>query len=260
MPRVGAVPIALSKYKDSVRSSYLPVKNKSYLELIETLEGFFDDLEADKFFARKYEIIRNTNEIVYNSEYHKKYVDAIKSSTGTYLRSFYCHMRYKSSYNSGNLVWSGTNIGQVGSTGVVTGPHLHFGAYYSNNGSSYYRFNPLKLWGRSFTCGCCGNRVSSNNIINEQNNFDVKINENTSILQISNFLSRERNVGILINETFIDIDTLFSMPEIDIKRFGLKKSDIEKLSYMIKSDTDYDTYFDKLNSMSFRRNLSNKYL
>lgn len=79
VPRVGAVPIALSKYKDSVRSSYLPVKNESYLELIEIFEGFFDDLESDKFFARKYEIIRNTNDIVYNSEYHKKYVDAIKS-------------------------------------------------------------------------------------------------------------------------------------------------------------------------------------
>lgn len=56
----------------------------------------------------------------------------------------------------------------------------------------------------------------------------------------------------LINETFIDIETLLSMPEIDITRFGLNKLDLFSLSNMIKLDKEYNIFADKLESLSLK--------
>ena len=46
--------------------------------------------------------------------------------------SLYCHM-YKKFVNTGDTVNNGEQIGIVGSTGDVTGPHLHFAWYDRNN-------------------------------------------------------------------------------------------------------------------------------
>lgn len=46
--------------------------------------------------------------------------------------SLYCHM-YKKFVNTGDTVNNGQQIGIVGSTGDVTGPHLHFAWYDKNN-------------------------------------------------------------------------------------------------------------------------------
>jgi murein DD-endopeptidase MepM/ murein hydrolase activator NlpD len=53
---------------------------------------------------------------------------SIKHSHG--LQSLYAHMsRFKKGLHIGSYIKQGTVIGFVGSTGVSTGPHLHFGLY-----------------------------------------------------------------------------------------------------------------------------------
>jgi murein DD-endopeptidase MepM/ murein hydrolase activator NlpD len=57
------------------------------------------------------------------------------------FKSLYAHMSgYAPGMRSGKWVKQGTHIGYVGSTGVSTGPHLHFGLY--KNGRA---INPAKI-------------------------------------------------------------------------------------------------------------------
>ncbi len=165
------------------------------------------------------------------------------SSTGTYLKTFYCHMNSQALYKPKDEVWAQQCIGYVGKTGKVTGPHLHFGTYFSNNGTSWYEFNPLKLWsGRSFYCNLCEKYVSSGTPSNISNNEDI-----------SHYIGLEkRRAGISINETVIDIETLINMPEIDIERFNLTKKDLDELLEMIADDSEYSLYVDDIANISIK--------
>lgn len=72
----------------------------------------------------------------------------IKHDDGTWAE--YAHMNYLSdSVYEGGYVAQGTYLGGVSSTGVSTGPHLHFGLRHGDN-SSFWRstaFNPLDYIG-----------------------------------------------------------------------------------------------------------------
>jgi murein DD-endopeptidase MepM/ murein hydrolase activator NlpD len=61
------------------------------------------------------------------------------SHDGNY-KSLYAHMRGFANVKTGQLVKQGTVIGYVGSTGLSTGPHLHFGLY--QNGQA---INPASI-------------------------------------------------------------------------------------------------------------------
>jgi murein DD-endopeptidase MepM/ murein hydrolase activator NlpD len=58
-------------------------------------------------------------------------------------KSLYAHMSRYSKVRSGQWVKQGTVIGYVGSTGVSTGPHLHFGLY--KNGRAINPANIIKV-------------------------------------------------------------------------------------------------------------------
>jgi len=58
-------------------------------------------------------------------------------------KSLYAHMSKYSNVKSGQYVKQGTVIGYVGSTGMSTGPHLHFGLY--QNGRAINPANIIKV-------------------------------------------------------------------------------------------------------------------
>ena len=75
-------------------------------------------------------------ECAYNATYGNYVV--IKHHSG--YRTLYAHMS-KITTKVGRYVYSSTKIGEVGNTGLSTGPHLHFAVY--KNGASV---NPQNLW------------------------------------------------------------------------------------------------------------------
>ncbi len=62
--------------------------------------------------------------VVY-SDFHPQYGNMIEVDHGNGLITRYAHMSIRYA-KAGDVVFSGGNIGQVGSTGRATGPHLHF--------------------------------------------------------------------------------------------------------------------------------------
>ncbi len=65
------------------------------------------------------------------SGYRGGYGNVVEINHGDGIRTLYGHMS-KRATRSGSFVKKGQLIGYVGSTGVSTGPHLHFGVYKNN--------------------------------------------------------------------------------------------------------------------------------
>jgi murein DD-endopeptidase MepM/ murein hydrolase activator NlpD len=63
--------------------------------------------------------------VVIFSDFHPQYGNMIEIDHGNGLITRYAHLS-KRMVKAGDVVLSGGNIGQVGSTGRATGPHLHF--------------------------------------------------------------------------------------------------------------------------------------
>ena len=66
-------------------------------------------------------------------------------------RSFYAHLKEKPAALEGKRVDAAEKLGEIGSTGASTGPHLHFevrlyrpgGRYYARTGETYDKINPF---------------------------------------------------------------------------------------------------------------------
>ena len=70
--------------------------------------------------------------IIY-SGYRGGYGNVVEINHGDGIRTLYAHMSKRSSKaQAGRFVKKGELIGYVGSTGMSTGPHLHFGVYKNN--------------------------------------------------------------------------------------------------------------------------------
>ena len=79
------------------------------------------------------------------------YGKTVEVRHGNGYKTLYAHMsRYSGGQRSGKYVKKGTVIGYVGSTGISTGPHLHFGLYKNNraiNPNSVVKITKGKLSG-----------------------------------------------------------------------------------------------------------------
>ena len=75
----------------------------------------------------------------------------------THIRVNYNHMQYRSSYNIGDKVNQGDILGNMGSTGLSTGVHLHMNVYQPMNADNtkYGWVNPMfLLTNYSYASGC----------------------------------------------------------------------------------------------------------
>jgi len=74
------------------------------------------------------------------AEHFKLHGGTVAIDHGQGLVSMYLHMS-KITAKVGNIVKSGDKIGEVGSTGYSTGPHLHWGVYVNG-----VPVNPIGFW------------------------------------------------------------------------------------------------------------------
>ena len=81
------------------------------------------------------------NGVVVQKGYNDVYGNYVIISHHSGYKTLYGHMMESACVSKGNFVYTNTKIGKVGSTGMSTGPHLHFTVY--KNGRSV---NPANLW------------------------------------------------------------------------------------------------------------------
>ncbi len=81
------------------------------------------------------------NGVVVQKGYNDVYGNYVIISHHSGYKTLYGHMMESACVSKGNFVYTNTRIGKVGSTGMSTGPHLHFTVY--KNGRSV---NPANLW------------------------------------------------------------------------------------------------------------------
>jgi murein DD-endopeptidase MepM/ murein hydrolase activator NlpD len=79
------------------------------------------DFQAD----RGTPILAAAGGVVVNQQFHPGYGNMLEIDHGNELRTLYAHATHFS-VKSGDIVKRGQRIGEVGSTGRSTGPHLHF--------------------------------------------------------------------------------------------------------------------------------------
>lgn len=76
-PHVGAVPVALSKFKDTISGSYLPIEDSDYNNIVNVIDSFWNDVNCIEPYRRPMKIIESGLHIVFCEEYKSKYKKAI---------------------------------------------------------------------------------------------------------------------------------------------------------------------------------------
>lgn len=122
--------LTLDKVKKQLLPSVLPIRAGVYTSdygwRIDPFNGrraFHDGVD---FMARPGTAIQAAAAgVVVASEYHPQYGNMIEIDHGNGLVTRYAHCS-KRLARVGDVVMKGATIGEVGSTGRVTGPHLHF--------------------------------------------------------------------------------------------------------------------------------------
>jgi hypothetical protein len=84
--------------------------------------------------------------LVLEAGYSSVYGNFVTLTHSGGIRTFYAHMQQRSSLTVGDPVGRGKVIGRVGSTGVSTGPHLHFEVRVNVEGD-YVPHNPMGWYG-----------------------------------------------------------------------------------------------------------------
>ena len=122
--------LTLDKVKKQLLPSVLPIRAGAYtsnfgwrLDPFNGQRAFHDGVD---FEARPgTPIVAAAAGIVVASEYHSQYGNMIEVDHGNGLVTRYAHCSRRLA-RVGDVVLKGATIGEVGSTGRVTGPHLHF--------------------------------------------------------------------------------------------------------------------------------------
>jgi murein DD-endopeptidase MepM/ murein hydrolase activator NlpD len=114
------------------------------------------------------------------------YGNAIEIKHKNGYKTLYAHMsKFKGGLRRGSYVKQGTIIGYVGSTGLSSGPHLHFGLY--KNGRA---INPLKVV-KVATTKLSGKKYKAfkEQVRINKNKFNNRIKDKTKPTKLTNFES-----------------------------------------------------------------------
>jgi murein DD-endopeptidase MepM/ murein hydrolase activator NlpD len=122
--------LTLDNVKKQLRPSLIPVRDGSYASAFgwrsDPLHGrpaFHDGIDLTAQSGTP--IVAAAAGIVTASEYHPQYGNMVEIDHGSGLVTVYAHCSRRL-VKVGDVVMGGATIGEVGSTGRATGPHLHF--------------------------------------------------------------------------------------------------------------------------------------
>ena len=122
--------LTLDKVKKQLLPSVLPIRTGAYTSnfgwRLDPFSGQRAHHDGVDFEARPgTPVVAAAAGVVIASEYHSQYGNMVEVDHGNGLVTRYAHCS-KRLARVGDVVMKGVTIGEVGSTGRVTGPHLHF--------------------------------------------------------------------------------------------------------------------------------------